>query len=298
MSLRVVILSTLLGCNQILGLDETHPSTEPDRDGDSVPDVSDNCVDVANPPQGDADGDLIGDACDNCPFIANALQEHRGDSDAIGDICDPHPALAGDCVIVVDTFRDPKQFLDHWAVIGAPTPAPMAGAGFVVLQPSAPSAIGIVAKDADGNILAGNYSVEVHGSATVDANSAVEAVSNATEPERYWCGLRGDTALDHVEIGYHEGTIEAPDFLLLSSPPATGTFTLRLFASQPAINTIPDACRVDYGVAVGSHSNLFLTYPVLPTGGPGVIARGVEARVTGITISQFRTGACPEAILR
>ena len=35
-----------------------------DRDGDGVPDESDNCPDTANPDQADADGDGIGDACD------------------------------------------------------------------------------------------------------------------------------------------------------------------------------------------------------------------------------------------
>lgn len=35
-----------------------------DTDGDGVPDVSDNCVAVANPGQADSDGDDLGDACD------------------------------------------------------------------------------------------------------------------------------------------------------------------------------------------------------------------------------------------
>ncbi len=35
-----------------------------DRDGDGVPDVTDNCVDVSNPDQADQDGDGTGDACE------------------------------------------------------------------------------------------------------------------------------------------------------------------------------------------------------------------------------------------
>jgi len=35
-----------------------------DRDGDGIPDASDNCPDAANPEQQDADGDGTGDACE------------------------------------------------------------------------------------------------------------------------------------------------------------------------------------------------------------------------------------------
>ncbi|PKN46910.1 MAG: hypothetical protein CVU59_04610, partial [Deltaproteobacteria bacterium HGW-Deltaproteobacteria-17] len=38
-------------------------NTNPDTDGDGVPDVTDNCPDVANPRQEDFDGDGQGDAC-------------------------------------------------------------------------------------------------------------------------------------------------------------------------------------------------------------------------------------------
>ncbi|MEZ4472804.1 MAG: thrombospondin type 3 repeat-containing protein [bacterium] len=39
----------------------------PDRDGDGVPDATDNCPDVANPDQADGDGDHAGDLCDPSP---------------------------------------------------------------------------------------------------------------------------------------------------------------------------------------------------------------------------------------
>ncbi len=84
----------------------------PDRDGDGVLNLFDNCPGEANPGQGDADGDGLGDACDpcphdpendadgdgvcgdidNCPGHANPGQEDLDDDD-IGDVCDNCPGV-------------------------------------------------------------------------------------------------------------------------------------------------------------------------------------------------------------
>ena len=71
-----------------------------DRDGDGVPNVSDNCVGTENSNQSDADGDQAGDSCDvdddndavldgsdNCALAANADQRDT-DADGSGDACD------------------------------------------------------------------------------------------------------------------------------------------------------------------------------------------------------------------
>ncbi len=58
-----------------------------DVDGDGVPDITDNCPDIANANQADSDGDTIGNACDNCPTITNASQANS-DSDTLGNACD------------------------------------------------------------------------------------------------------------------------------------------------------------------------------------------------------------------
>ena len=82
----------------------------PDGDGDSRPDVCDNCPAAFNATQVDSDGDGLGDACDlcpldplndvdadgfcgdvdNCPAISNADQSNL-DGDAWGDVCDSCP---------------------------------------------------------------------------------------------------------------------------------------------------------------------------------------------------------------
>jgi hypothetical protein len=64
-----------------------------DRDGDFIPDVSDNCPTVSNFAQTDTDHDLIGDVCDNCPTVLNQDQKDT-DHDGLGDACDPTPGIA------------------------------------------------------------------------------------------------------------------------------------------------------------------------------------------------------------
>ncbi len=57
-----------------------------DVDGDLVPDITDNCPEIANN-QINSDGDSHGDVCDNCPA---AINEDQADSDydTLGNACD------------------------------------------------------------------------------------------------------------------------------------------------------------------------------------------------------------------
>ncbi|MDO8562172.1 MAG: thrombospondin type 3 repeat-containing protein, partial [bacterium] len=88
---------TFSGSNQIL-----NPEYAPvDSDGDSVPDLTDNCTSIANTDQKDSDGNGLGDACedydrdgivnakDDCQDIPNVAQEDT-DDDGIGDVCDTY----------------------------------------------------------------------------------------------------------------------------------------------------------------------------------------------------------------
>ncbi len=76
-----------IDCNPI------DPAPCPDADGDGIPDVSDNCPNVANPAQEDGDSDSVGDACDLCPAVADPAQADA-DGDGAGDACDVCPAIA------------------------------------------------------------------------------------------------------------------------------------------------------------------------------------------------------------
>lgn len=64
-------------------------STFLDSDGDSVPDGSDNCPDIANQDQSNLDGDDFGDVCDNCEETPNSQVD--SDVDGLGDACDNCP---------------------------------------------------------------------------------------------------------------------------------------------------------------------------------------------------------------
>ncbi|GMU22948.1 MAG: hypothetical protein AMXMBFR13_30320 [Phycisphaerae bacterium] len=78
-----ITTGTSLDCDQNGLPDEC----QPDADGDSVPDVCDNCVETPNSGQEDADGDSLGDLCDNCVQAVNAEQQDW-DGDGVGDVCD------------------------------------------------------------------------------------------------------------------------------------------------------------------------------------------------------------------
>jgi hypothetical protein len=120
--------------------------TATDSDGDGIPDDTDVCPKVFDPPrpidkgkQADTDGDKVGDACDPCPFDANTtvckttLDPNDGDGDGVpndtdncpmtpnkdqkdtdgdklGDACDPCPNKANPdgaaCPFAIRELRD------------------------------------------------------------------------------------------------------------------------------------------------------------------------------------------------
>ena len=73
-----------------------------ESDGDTLPDVGDNCPVNANSSQPDGDGDWVGDACDNCSGLPNASQANL-DDDQRGDGCDNCVNVANDNQLDGDT---------------------------------------------------------------------------------------------------------------------------------------------------------------------------------------------------
>lgn len=94
----------LAGAENILSIPQPAPQInirfkKSDSDGDTIPDILDNCISVKNKDQADTNDNKRGDACDdfdfdglkniddNCPGNPN-LDQRDSDSDSVGDACD------------------------------------------------------------------------------------------------------------------------------------------------------------------------------------------------------------------
>ncbi len=70
MAVLLAAFGTMSGTMDVASAGQDDPRGPVDADGDGVPDVSDNCPRVSNPPQVDCDGDGRGDACDAASVIS------------------------------------------------------------------------------------------------------------------------------------------------------------------------------------------------------------------------------------
>lgn len=106
------------GAVDSLPLDAAPDAPSADRDGDGVPNATDNCPDVANADQADEDADTLGDVCDPCPPSTTNTDT---DNDGVGDDCDPHPQVAGDHIAVFEGFNTMPtgwSYTGTWSVSG------------------------------------------------------------------------------------------------------------------------------------------------------------------------------------
>ena len=177
-----------------------------DSDSDGIPDTSDNCPTVANPPQIDSDGDGDGNACDNCPDIANADQANT-DGDTRGNVCDNCPSVANSDQI--DTDGDGAGD----ACDGCPTDVLKTGPG--------ECGCGVPDLDLNGNGIAdcnetaGAYTTNLTGG-TIPNNNLTGLARTFTVPAGALNGPLTDiriefTGLNHTWVGDVMAEIVGPD---------------------------------------------------------------------------------------
>lgn len=296
-----VVLLALAACNQAYDL---VPTTLSDLDGDGLLDPEDNCPTIANDDQADYDGDTVGDACDNCRIVANADQSALGDADALGDACDPHPTDDGDCLVILDTFRDPSEVAMHWRTVSdESSPDVRVETGRVTITPAATPPVtgdGIAFLATDPEFQGVLVDVIARGrlpvlSVDADQHAQVSAVTNmSTLFDGNKCMLRSpkrpiaQPELNGGLIGATQPLVPAPvhDSLLLR---------LSLDDADPILRV---RCRIDYGVAA-SGGELNAQIRPVSTGAPGVLTTRDALELNAVALSRFMPGqACPATIVR
>jgi hypothetical protein len=87
-TISVTAGGTGTGHNAVLDVAEVGGGTDPggDRDGDTIPDASDNCPDISNPQQRDGDGDGIGNKCDDGSTTPTVCQTLRTNATTTPDL--------------------------------------------------------------------------------------------------------------------------------------------------------------------------------------------------------------------
>jgi hypothetical protein len=92
-----------------------------DSDAPAVADAGQDSGCIGSMPSHDEDGDGVLDGCDNCPSVPNADQTDQREiaaglaADGVGDACDPRPSLAGDAIVLFDSFVS-VQIGTEWSV--------------------------------------------------------------------------------------------------------------------------------------------------------------------------------------
>jgi len=294
---RVVLAALwLCACNQVYGIEETVAVDDKlDSDGDTVPNVLDNCPDDANKPQYDEDGDGFGDVCDNCPLIVNAHQTDV-DQDNVGDTCDPHPVATGDCTVLFDSFNEPGTVATHWDVEDT------AVNGDAMIDDSVAGSVMLIPPPVDAHSalltargLTGSFDVMISGdtltNSPVISGARIEAVTNASGFASYYgCGVQIPSG---VTVPSGGPTTYAPT----SSMNPLGTKLVARLVTRDVSGSLHLRCRVDYGIALGA---LDVGAPtVISAARTGVLALWTPVRIDAIHITTFDpSGAQCAAVFR
>ena len=141
-----------------LGIDEGYPDLDSDgtadcvdldKDGDEVPDATDNCPLVANPLQEDSDGDEVGDACD---AITPGALHHvlvRGEPLGLGDLVGSRTVQLGASLElfaagydVAGVYVGDQPVL--WNATGSLDDVPVGPSTSVVFTPTTPDTAGAI----------------------------------------------------------------------------------------------------------------------------------------------------------
>lgn len=162
--------------------------TEPDEDGDEVPDATDACVSVPDLAQLDGDGDGIGDACDLCATKSDPTQSDL-DFDGFGDVCDAECGFGTTRILGLQPAS---------AIVGGTVSLTVAGAG-----PAAAVRIGGVPAEVtpfEGMMLVRVPAIEngLHRVELVNpegCSAQEEVMLSVTPPPPPSCGLLGPEAV-------------------------------------------------------------------------------------------------------
>ncbi len=267
-------LLLVCGCNQVLGIHDTHPPTDADL-----------CTILPSDPLfHDEDSDGIEDACDNCPGIANGDQADN-DGDGVGDACDPRVSSGGDSIALFVPFSDPTRLADwnvlagNWtihddALYSDDPSATLDFAYYALAQWSPPIAVEIhTTVDRIGTTL---------DSMTYKLGVAADAVPSVLKADGYDCYIERYNLTDYVATYDNDSKLSNNKPLVGSKLGAGAGYRMRVVL-QPASYS----CTVEGDAGDGNSLTAPTAAPVTRMGPPSLFAEGTAQHVEYLIVYQL-----------